>query len=373
MTTGGAGGGYGRAQVDRAGEVLRSESAAPSDRARARVIYGEWRARHRVPLVALRRLLHERMRRAAADRFGAQRLKRLWSVEAKLRRFPGLRLSRMQDIGGCRAVVSSAVEVAALDRLCREGRRARELSGARDYLTKPKEDGYRGVHLVYRFRSESPEGSIGNGLRIEVQIRSALQHAWATAVETVDVLRQTRLKVGGPGNDDWKRFFALMGTVHAREEGLPRVPGTPAALAAVRSEVRELADRLGVREVLTGLAGTIEEVAKGNGWALLRLDASARRTAGRRYPASRFEEARREYLRLEEENEGDPAVQVCLVSTDSAETLRRAYPNYFLDARLFVESLRSFLGTPRDRTGGERAGSGRAQDRATRYSTSTAR
>ena len=346
VTAGGAGGGYGRAQVDRAGEVLRSESAAPSDRARARVIYGEWRARHRVPLVALRRLLRERMRRAAADGFGAQRLKRLWSVEAKLRRFPGLRLSRMQDIGGCRAVVSSAAEVAALDRLCREGRRARELSGARDYLTKPKEDGYRGVHLVYRFRSESPEGSLENGLRIEVQIRSALQHAWATAVETVDVLRQTRLKVGVPGNDDWRRFFALMGTVHAREEGLPPVPGTPAALAAVRSEVRELADRLGAREVLSGLAGTIEEVAKGSGWALLRLDASARRTTGRRYPASRFEEARREYLRLEEENEGDPAVQVCLVSTDSAETLRRAYPNYFLDARLFAESLRSFLETP---------------------------
>lgn len=331
--------------MDRAGEVLRSESASPSERARARVIYGEWRARHRVPLVGLRGLLRERMRRAAADGFGAQRLKRLWSVEAKLRRFPDLRLSRMQDIGGRRVVVSSAAEVAALDRLCREGGQVHELSGARDYLTKPKEDGYRGAHLVYRFRSETPDRSAANGLRIEVQIRSALQHAWATAVETVDVLRQTRLKIGGPGNDDWKRFFALMGTVHAREEGLPPVPGTPEALAAVSSEVRELADRLGAPEVLTGLAGTVEEVAKASGWALLRLDASARRTTARCYSSNRFEEAQREYLRLEEENEGDPAIQVCLVSTDSVETLRRAYPNYFLDARLFVESLRSFLGS----------------------------
>lgn len=346
VITGGAGVGYSRAQVDRAGEVLRSESASPSDRARARVIYGEWRARHRVPLVALRGLLRERMRHAAAGGFGAQRLKRLWSVEAKLRRFPGLRLSRMQDIGGCRVVVSSAAEVAAVDRRCREGRQAHELSGARDYLAKPKADGYRGVHLVYRLHSETPERGIANGLRIEVQIRSALQHAWATAVETVDVLRQTRLKIGGPGNDDWKRFFALMGTVHAREEGLPPVPGTPAALAAVRSEVRELADRLGAPEVLTGLAGAVEEVAKASGWALLRLDASVRRTTARCYSSNRFEEAQREYLRLEEENEGDPAVQVCLVSTDSVETLRRAYPNYFLDARLFVESLRSFLESP---------------------------
>ena len=214
-----------------------------------------------------------------------------------------------------------------------------------DYLTKPKEDGYRGVHLVYRFRSQTAERSVWNGLRIEIQIRSLLQHAWATAVETVDVLRETRLKVGGPGNGDWKRFFALMGTVHAFEEGLAPVPETPVALAAVRSEVRELADRLGARDVLIGLAGIIGEVAKGSGWALLRLDASARQVTGRRYSTSRFEQAQRDYLRLEEEHEGNPAIQVCLVSTDSAETLRRAYPNYFLDVRLFVESLRLFLGT----------------------------
>ena len=344
VTTGGAGAGHSRTQVDRAGEVLRADSAAPADRARARAIVSDWRAQHRTPLVDIRTLLYQRMRRAAADGFVAQRLKRLSSVEAKLRRFPNMRLSRMQDIGGCRAVVSSVGEVEALDRICRQGKQAHELSAARDYLTKPKEDGYRGAHLVYRFRSQTAERSVWNGLRIEIQIRSLLQHAWATAVETVDVLRETRLKVGGPGNGDWKRFFALMGTVHAFEEGLAPVPETPVALAAVRSEVRELADRLGARDVLIGLAGIIGEVAKGSGWALLRLDASARRTTGRRYPASRFEEARREYLRLEEENEGDPAVQVCLVSTDSAETLRRAYPNYFLDVRLFVESLRLFLG-----------------------------
>lgn len=136
-----------------------------------------------------------------------------------------------------------------------------------------------------------------------------------------------------------------MATVHAREEGLPPVPETPPTLAAVRSEARELADRLGVRQVLAGVAGAVGEVAKGSGWALLRLDASARRLTGWRYAASRFAVAQREYLRLEEESEDDPGVQVCLVSTDSAETLRRAYPNYCLDARRFVESLRAFLGS----------------------------
>ena len=345
VTTGSAGAGYSRAQVDRAGEALRSDSATPVERARARAILGDWRAQHRLPLVSIRTLLYQRTRRVAAAAFVAQRLKRLPSVEAKLRRFRCMKLSRMQDIGGCRAVLSSTAEVEALTRLCRKGKQAHRLSGEWDYLTKPKKDGYRGVHLVYRFHSESPARCVRNGLRIEIQIRSELQHAWATAVETVDVLRETRLKVGGPGNHDWKRFFALMGSAHAFEEGLPEVPGTPPTLAEVRSEVGELAKRLGARHVLGGLVPAAGRLVRGKGWALLRLDANAREIEVRRYTDKRFDRAQEDYLRLEEEYEKNPAVQVCLVSTASIEGLRREYPNYFLEVGRFLESMRLLLDT----------------------------
>lgn len=344
-----AGAGYSRGQVDRAGATLKDESASAPDRAKARQVVGWWRGRHRIPLVAVRTLLYQRMRRVAADGFVAQRLKRLPSVEAKLRRFPGMSLSRMQDLGGCRAVVPSVGEVDELHRRCREGRQAHEVSGARDYLEEPKPDGYRSVHLVYRYRSESPARSGWNGLRIEIQIRSQLQHAWATAVETVDVLRETRLKIGGAGNGDWKRFFALMGTVHAIEEGLPTVDGTPKALAEVRDEVRDLAHRLEAGSALGGLAISIDQASKGSGWTLIRLAASERRIYFQDYAEKQFDRAQKDYLRLEERYEGDPAVQVCLVEAGSAETLQRAYPNYFLDVGLFVDSLRLFLGESKNR------------------------
>lgn len=137
-----------------------------------------------------------------------------------------------------------------------------------------------------------------------------------------------------------------MGTVHALEEGCPIVPGTPAARADLRAELRDLVTRLDARKVLAGLAVEIEAAAEaeGVGWTLLTLDAATRRLALRRYPVSRIEEAQQEYLKLEERHEGDPAVQVCLVSTDSADSLRRAYPNYFLDVGLFADSLHRFLG-----------------------------
>lgn len=317
------------------------ETATPTDRTKARAVLAQWRAQHRKPLVDVRRLLYQRMRLAKAKGFVVQRLKRLPSVEAKLRRFSTMKLSQMQDIGGCRAVVSSVSAVQDLHRRCRDGGQAHEISRTTDYLLEPKKDGYRSVHLVYSYKSRHEKNQAWNGRKIEIQIRSQLQHAWATAVETVDVLHETRMKIGGPGNDDWKRFFALMGTAHALDEELPPVPGTPTALTDVRSEVSELEERLGARYVLGELAPLTVSLVKGRGWVLLTLDAEARRIRVRGY--SRIDMAQQEYLRREEENADNTAVQVCLVSTDSVETLRRAYPNYFLDVRRFVKSLRSFL------------------------------
>lgn len=340
-----AGARYSRRQVDRAGALLKDEAAPAAGRAQARPIFGWWRGRHRFPLLEVRGLVEQRTQLVTTGGFVALRLKRLPSVEAKLRRFPAMHLSRMQDLGGCRAVVPSVREVDALAALCRDigpHRRLRE----NDYLEEPKRDGYRGVHLVWRYRTETPDPGHRDGLRIEIQIRSRLQHAWATAVETVDVLRETQLKIGGSGNGDWRRFFALMGTVHALEEECPIVPGTPSARAELRAELRDLVARLDARRVFAGHAVEIEAAAEGEGagWTLMNLDASARRLALRRYAVDRIEEAQQEYLRLEERHDGDPAVQVCLVSTDSADTLRRAYPNYFLDVGLFADSLRRFLG-----------------------------
>ena len=81
-----------RAQVDAAGRVLAETAIADANtvaaRRQAREIVDDWRASHGYPLVALRILLQERAQRVDPDALVAQRLKRLASVEAKLRRFP---------------------------------------------------------------------------------------------------------------------------------------------------------------------------------------------------------------------------------------------------------------------------------------------
>jgi hypothetical protein len=65
-----------------------------------------------------------------------------------------------------------------------------------------------------------------NGLKVEIQIRTTLQHVWATAVETVGTFIQQALK-SSQGEAEWLRFFALMATHMALREGRQPVPGTP--------------------------------------------------------------------------------------------------------------------------------------------------
>jgi Region found in RelA / SpoT proteins len=77
-----------------------------------------------------------------------------------------------------------------------------------DYIARPKPDGYRSHHLMFNFRDRRNAG-IHDGRRIEVQLRTRLQHSWATAVEAVGLFRGEDLK-GNQGNPKWLRLFTLM-------------------------------------------------------------------------------------------------------------------------------------------------------------------
>lgn len=149
----------------------------------------------------------------------AARLKRMQAIRKKLRR-PNfsLNLSQVQDLGGCRAILSSMDEVRALVGALRD-RSRHELRNEDDYIGAPKPDGYRSHHLMMGFRGRG-EKQIYDGRRIEIQIRTQLQHSWATAVEAIGLFRGENLK-GNQGSKKWLRFFQLMSAEFAEAEGCP--------------------------------------------------------------------------------------------------------------------------------------------------------
>jgi ppGpp synthetase/RelA/SpoT-type nucleotidyltranferase len=182
---------YTKSQVDRAWRVFSSDEVlnpnfTTEEFSRSLDVINNWRSSHSFPLNTFTVGLKRRAKDADPDSLVAQRIKRLSSIAAKLRRFPTMQLSQMQDIGGCRAIVSTIAEVESLIARHKGSDIRHKLVKETNYIQYPKESGYLSVHLVYRYYSDKSHNY--NGLQIEMQLRSALQHAWATAVETVGTL-----------------------------------------------------------------------------------------------------------------------------------------------------------------------------------------
>jgi hypothetical protein len=107
---------HSREAVDRAGHLLITPPEEPSfdEWKNAYAIINNWRSSHFFPLRTIRYGVYHKAKHIDPKSVTVQRLKRLFSIEQKLNRFPKLKLSEIQDIGGCRSVVSSVTNVKKL-------------------------------------------------------------------------------------------------------------------------------------------------------------------------------------------------------------------------------------------------------------------
>ena len=342
---------YSRSRVNAAGEALISPSSSPEELRGARAVVNNWRAAHSLPLDRVRLELQQRVAEFGENAVVAQRLKRLSSIDAKLRRVRSMNLARMQDVGGCRAVLPLPEDVLTI-----AGRYVSESSlhavvHTDDYIAEPRHSGYRGFHCVSQFQPECRDEEVFEGMRIEIQLRSRLQHAWATAVETAAIFSGEALK-SSVGDDRWLRLFALMASEMAFTEELPLVPGTPPARRALRAELAEVSQAADAvarleryRETLRVLEGHVR-----NGRAeyfhiiVDPLSDDVSRVRWNEYAEDEREEAIRAFEDVEAAIEHFPGADTVLVRVASIETLRDAYPSYFADTRVFVDRLKRAIG-----------------------------
>jgi hypothetical protein len=334
---------YRREQVNKAGRALAN--AAPDEVPdEALDVISNWRLCHSWPLNTFKLWLLGKALHIDAGSLVAQRLKRLSSIALKLRRFPEMKLSQMQDIGGCRAIVATAADVDKLVERYKKSDLKHKLVHEDDYIRSPKTSGYRGYHLVYRYNSD--KSTTYNDLKVEVQLRSSLQHAWATAVETVGAFTEQALK-SSHGPQEWLRFFELMSAELASRERTAAVPNTPTNRRELRLELREYEAKLGVINRLELYAASIHlpETAgemKDAKLFLLELDPNAMQLRVTGYKARELERASADYLRVERRAlaGGRDAV---LVSVDSFRALKKAYPNYYMDTHKFIQALKEAI------------------------------
>lgn len=309
-------------------------------------IVDNWRSSHNYPLNTFKVSLRAKAFEVDDGALVAQRIKRMSSIEAKLERFKTMQMCQMQDLGGCRAIVGSLKQVTRLVKKYELSAHKHELDDIDDYILTPKKSGYRGVHLIYRYFSDKAKPSIYNGLFIEMQLRTRRQHAWATAVETVGTFLRMALK-SSQGEDKWLRFFSLMGSAIARSEGGNLVPDTPTTKRELNRELREITGKLNALSTLKTYSQVIntalEGAHRGQHYFLLRLLPEEQKTLVTAFTRNQLEEASRRYSEAEKEVAGKSGAQAVLVSVDSMNSLRRAYPNYFLDTDVFLKEVEEAL------------------------------
>jgi putative GTP pyrophosphokinase len=89
----------------------------------------------------------------------------------------------MQDIGGLRIVLRELDYVYKMRDSILDSKFLHKLIRQDDYIKNPKKSGYRSLHLVYKYKNKYRTDY--DGLQVEIQLRTELQHIWATAVETM--------------------------------------------------------------------------------------------------------------------------------------------------------------------------------------------
>lgn len=333
---------YSGKQVIKAGDMLRNVSElTPEERDWALGVLDNFRALHAMPLNAFQATLRSRISKLGIKEYiVAQRIKRKPTILDKLHRFPEMQLKRMHDIGGIRAILPSLKDLRALQKQYTDagGRLSHKLVRVDDYISSPKISGYRGVHLVFSYHSSNPDKHDYEGLRIEMQLRTALQHVWATAVEIFEAFMGENFK-SSRGSQEWLDFFALTASAFAYREKQPVLKAhADMTYAEICQLLRTKVEELQVMEVMQSftLTDTLTSAhKKKSGHVLLVFDATEKLATVRHYAVSEYDDAYSAYVREEQKITIDSKRQVVLVKMDSILQLEKAYPNYFANIKLF--------------------------------------
>src|SRR5450432_2523165 len=135
---------YTREEVNKAGEILISGVSTLPSLDNALTIVNNWRSIHACPLQSMKMTLTGRAKNQDQNAIVAQRTKRIQAIMFKLQahraeNFP-LKLSQMQDIGGCRAVLRTVTDVESLVKYYEDATAKNALRGGKfhrkyDYVT----------------------------------------------------------------------------------------------------------------------------------------------------------------------------------------------------------------------------------------------
>ena len=357
-----------RRNATRAGVILSESTSGLSDEYRhAWEIAEQWRMQHVEPT---RRCFQSVLScsHQFPDSVATYRMKRMASIRAKLRRASShFELGALDDIGGCRLIVKDVGEVREAATLLKTSLELKDQGrGEKDYILRPRSNGYRSHHLIASIPSDSANGI---AYRVEIQIRTRLEHCWATTVETAGEIYNTDYKNPDieirPAALDRQRlsFFAAVSDLFAAQENVPLTTAysgdSPGSDPIGRIQNNPMTETIisDLRKVCDGVYSVSPRTSTDDTLFLLKFSADEQFLDVEAFSDDQLDSALDRYEACEKAIDDKPFNRhdtnkteqssessrhfnnVVLVHATSLEQLRTAYPNYSANVQQFLDEL----------------------------------
>lgn len=294
----------------------------------------------------------------------ASRNKRIETIISKLCRPEKPKLDRIHDIAGTRIIfenmksLENYISILENTELVNFKEKINEDKNRYNYIKNPKSDGYRSIHKVFYYSSDIPyytsnEKSFNlKNKKIELQLRTKLQHIWATTVEIYDIINKSNIKTGTHNKLETKEglFFKKCSLVF---EGIENNDEEK-----IKINIHEIFNDKDLVEIYNRLKGIkniknikLPKTLRTDEVFILITDLNKEETTF--FTTIEYEDKNKKidkqdtflinasYRRLEEKNTKGEYILLLLTLGD-IKKLKKVYPNYFLNTNEFISILKKY-------------------------------
>lgn len=290
----------------------------------------------------------------------ASRNKRIETIISKLRRPEKPKLDRIHDIAGTRIIFENIksledyIDILENTELVNFKEKINEDKNRYNYIKNPKSDGYRSIHKVFYYSSNIPYSTLNEksfnleNKKIELQLRTRLQHIWATTVEIYDIINKSNIKTGTHNKLETKEglFFKKCSLVF---EGIESND-----VEKIKININEIFRDKDLVEIYNRLKGIknikniqLPKTLGSDEVFILITDLNKGKTTF--FTTDPIEKNDKQdtflinasYRRLEEKNTKGEYILLLLTLGD-IKKLKNVYPNYFLNTNEFISILKKY-------------------------------
>ncbi len=321
-----------KSKIDKAGLALaKAKYKDELDYIDLEDAFDEYRKAHLQPLSETTLELQQLLTNYGAPYYIAQRLKRKPQIVRKLKRL-SVRLTQLQDIGGCRIIVHRNSDVDKLFKYLVDSVGAQNvftIDRTTDCRDKGRDDtGYRALHVILK----------RSGVFLELQIRSRIQHYWAESIERTSVIYGYHLKESEGSAQVIQYFKTLSDVFFEIEAGREASVAQRLRIDSLRSVCEEIireSDRHKVFDsfvnediILTLTEKETRNPAGLNNWILV-FDWNAGAFVSWDIVSRNPSDAVETYIEYERMFPVESGYEVVLVGSSEVATVRQTHSHYF--------------------------------------------